>query len=246
MTDRSRNKPLPLYLSAPHACSYLPNRLSSTLFTDPEQAMDAARYAELLSFGFRRSGRMVYSPRCENCHQCVSVRIPVADFRPRRWQRRILRANQDVESIVCPASFEREHYTLYQRYTAARHGDGEMASATPADYMAFLRADWCDTQFIEFRSGGRLLAVAVTDVLDIGLSAVYTFFDPAEQARSLGTYAILQQIVRARDLGLPHHYLGYWIRDSRKMAYKTRFRPLELWREGAWQRIEAGDESVPT
>lgn len=235
---RASDRALALYLSAPHACSYLPDRLSSTLFTDPDDAMTAARYAELISFGFRRSGRMVYAPRCEDCRQCVSVRIPVDAFALRRSHRRILRANDDVTTIEHAAGFHDEHYALYQRYTTARHGDGDMASATPDQYMAFLNADWCDTRFLELRSASKLLGVAVTDRLANGLSAVYTFFDPALPERSLGTLAILKQIEWANALNLPHLYLGYWIRDSHKMAYKARFRPLELWRSGNWQRFE--------
>jgi arginine-tRNA-protein transferase len=228
---------LPLYLSAPHDCSYLPDRLSSTLFADPEQAMDMATYSELLHYGFRRSGRMVYAPRCEDCSQCVSVRVPVDDFSPRRAQRRVLQANTDIEMRAHPARFNPQHYALYQRYTEARHQDGDMANASPEAYLGFLRADWCETAFFEFLLDGRTVAVAVTDRPADGLSAVYTFFEPSLSSRSLGTLAILRQIAHARSLGLPYLYLGYWIRDSRKMAYKTDFRPIELWREGRWERL---------
>ena len=239
---KSAGRSLPLYLSAPHACSYLPDRQSSTLFTDPNEAMDPTVYGELLRFGFRRSGRMIYAPRCEHCSQCVSVRIPVTDFEPRRSYRRVLRANADIRLREHPATFNDEHYALYRAYTAQRHEDGEMASATPAEYLGFLSAEWCDTMFLEFRLEGRLVATAVTDVLDDALSAVYTFFDPALNSRSLGTFAILKQIEWARTQGLLHLYLGYWIRDSRKMAYKARFRPLEIWRDGRWQRFAQGEE----
>jgi arginine-tRNA-protein transferase len=232
---------LPLYLSAPHPCSYLPARQSSTLFTDPEQGMDMPTYTQLLHHGFRRSGRMVYAPRCEHCNQCLSVRVPVSDFRPNRSQRRVRRGNRDVEIHEGPARFDPRHYALYQRYTAVRHEDGDMAHASPADYLGFLRADWCETRFLEFLVGERLVAVAVTDVTQDGLSAVYTFFEPELAGRSLGTFAILSQIEQARALGLPYLYLGYWIRESRKMAYKAQFRPLELWHDGRWQRYGPGD-----
>lgn len=235
---------LPLYLSAPHACSYLPGRLSSTLFADPQQPMDMDTYSELLHFGFRRSGRMVYAPRCEHCSQCVSVRLPVDDFAPRRAQRRVLKANHDIEIRERPARFDPDQYALYQRYTRARHRGGDMADATPAEYMGFLRADWCDTSFLEFRMGGALVAVAITDLPRDGLSAVYTFFEPELASRSLGTFAILSQIELTRRRGLPYLYLGYWIHDSRKMAYKAAFRPIELWREGRWQRF-GPDEPLP-
>jgi arginine-tRNA-protein transferase len=235
------NRHVALYLSAPHACSYLQDRQSSTLFTDPAQPMDMPTYTQLLQHGFRRSGSMVYAPRCEHCTQCLSVRIPVDDFVARRIHRRILRANQDIEVREAPAEFDPVHYALYRQYTAARHEDGDMADASPDDYLGFLRADWCDTRFLEFRIGGRVVAVAVTDLPEDGLSAVYTFFDPGLAARSLGTLAILTQIERTRALGLPHLYLGYWIRDSRKMAYKAGFRPLELWHGARWRRFGPGD-----
>jgi len=235
------NRHLPLYLSAPHACSYLPGRLSSTLFTDPEQPMDMQTYTQLLHHGFRRSGRMVYAPRCEHCGQCLSVRIPVDTFTPRRIHRRVLQANLDISLRERPSGFDPRHYALYQRYTAVRHEDGDMADASPAEYRSFLCADWCETRFIEFLLGDRLVAVAVTDLPQDGLSAVYTFFDPGLAARSLGTLAILRQIELARRLGLPYLYLGYWIRDSRKMSYKAQFRPLELWHGARWQRFAAGD-----
>ena len=239
---KSAGRSLPLYLSAPHACSYLPDRQSSTLFTDPNVVMDPAVYGELLKYGFRRSGRLIYAPRCEHCSQCVSVRIPVADFTPRRVHRRVLQSNSDVHLRERPAAFEDEHYALYRAYTAQRHEDGEMASASPTEYLGFLTAEWCETVFLEFRLAGRLVAAAVTDPLDDALSAVYTYFDATLGRRSLGTLAILKQIEWARAQGLPHLYLGYWIRDSPKMAYKAHYRPLEIWRDGHWQRFAPGEE----
>lgn len=235
---------LPLFLSAPHACSYLPDRLSSTLFVDPGAEMDMASYSELLRYGFRRSGALVYAPRCEHCQQCVSVRIPVQDFEPRRIHRRILRRNHALVMEERPVGFDPEAFALYKRYTRARHEDGEMANASPGGYMSFLTADWCRTRFLTFHLAGRLVAVAVTDEAEDGLSAVYTYFEPELSARSLGTSAILHQIELARALGLPYLYLGYWIRDSRKMAYKIDFRPIELWRNGRWQRLSGGEDPM--
>jgi arginine-tRNA-protein transferase len=170
----------------------------------------------------------------------MSVRIPVADFSPRRSQRRILRANCDVTLCACPDRFDDEHFALYRAYTAARHEDGDMAQASPKEYLSFLTADWCDTVFYELRENDQLLGVAVTDRVDNGLSAVYTFFDPMQQRRSLGTLAILLQIEQARVEGRDYLYLGYWIRDSPKMAYKSGFRPLEIWYDGRWQAVAAG------
>jgi arginine-tRNA-protein transferase len=236
-----RQRRLPLYLSAPHACSYLDDRVSSTLFADPAGDMDMATYSQLLQHGFRRSGRIVYAPRCESCRQCISVRVPVRGFKPKRIHRRVLRANADITTHLRPPRFDPEHYALYKRYTSTRHHDGEMANASPDTYLDFLRCDWCDTAFIEFRLAEQLVAVAATDLPDDGLSAVYTFFDPALASRSLGTFAILHQIETARRRGLDYVYLGYWIRDSRKMQYKAGFRPLELWFDGRWQTVGATD-----
>lgn len=235
------DRQLPLYLSTPHACSYLPDQRASTLFADPDQPMDMATYSELLRYGFRRSGRMVYAPRCEECKQCVSVRVPVDEFTPRRSQRRILRANADIQVREHRAGYNPEHYELYRRYTGKRHSDGDMADASAVEYLGFLRAAWSRTVFLEFRLDRQLVAVAATDLPEDGMSAVYTFFDPKIAARSLGTFAILTQIERTRALGQPYLYLGYWVRDSQKMAYKVNFRPIELWRDGGWRRFEAGD-----
>jgi arginine-tRNA-protein transferase len=227
---------IPLYLSAPHPCSYLDGQQANTLFADPEGPMDMPTYSELLRFGFRRSGRMVYAPRCEFCSQCVSVRIPVADFAPTRSQRRVAAANTEVEIVSKAAIYDPRHFALYQRYTRARHCDGEMADASPQEYLGFLRASWSDTRFVELLLDDRLVGVAVTDVAEDGLSAVYTFFEPELPKRSLGTLAILRQIELAQSMEIPYLYLGYWIADSPKMAYKTRFRPIERWIDGQWRR----------
>lgn len=227
---------LPLYLSAPHPCSYLEDRQASTLFADPNGPMDMATYGELLRFGFRRSGRMVYAPRCEFCSQCVSVRVPVVEFSPNRSQRRVAAANADIEIRVKGPAFNPAQFALYQRYTQARHHDGDMAQASPDEYMGFLDAPWSNTRFVELTMNQTLVGVAVTDITEDGLSAVYTYFEPDLAKRSLGTLAILRQIELARSMGLPYLYLGYWIADSPKMAYKARFRPIERWHDGRWQR----------
>ena len=238
---RNTGSNIPLYLSAPHPCNYLPGQTSSTLFVDPDAPMDMATYSELLHYGFRRSGKLVYAPRCETCSQCVSVRVPVDEFVARRTHRRVRALNTDVEVREHPAGFNPRHYALYQRYTRARHRDGGMADASTADYLGFLLAPWCNTKLLEFFVGDQLVAVAVTDLPSDGMSAVYTFFEPGMSARSLGTYAILEQIERTRAAGLPYLYLGYWIRDSRKMTYKSGFRPIELWRDGRWRRFGPDD-----
>lgn len=236
----SANSSLALYLSAPQPCSYLDQQLSSSLFLDPQAAIDMPTYSRLLQHGFRRSGSLVYRPRCADCAQCQSVRIPVADFVQRRRHRRTLAANAQVQVISGNARFQDEHYRLYQRYTRTRHTGGSMAESSEQEYLAFLTADWCDTLFVEFREAGKLLGVAVTDQAGDGLSAVYTFFDPELASRSLGTFSVLAQLQLARQLGLPYLYLGYWIRDSAKMRYKADYRPIEIFRNERWHRYEQG------
>ncbi|RMG34244.1 MAG: arginyltransferase [Gammaproteobacteria bacterium] len=233
---------LPLYLSAPQPCSYLAGEYSQSLFIDPEMPMTVALYSQLVRQGFRRSGGMVYRPHCLQCRQCLSARIPVADFQPRRRHRRTLRANRALRLVPTEARFREEHFRLYQRYTASRHAGGSMADSEPSEYQDFLITDWCDTHFLEFREDHRLLGVAVTDQLRDGLSAVYTFFDPDLPSRSLGTWGILAQLDLCRQLQLPYLYLGYWVRDCAKMRYKADFRPLELFSQNRWCRFEQGEQ----
>jgi arginine-tRNA-protein transferase len=231
---------LMLYQSPPHPCSYLDGRSASSVFIDPEAQLGPDSYGMLLNLGFRRSGTHVYRPQCPDCQACMSARIPVADFQPRRSQRRTLQANADLQLHITQPRFDPEHYALYQAYTGQRHDDGEMARASTDEYRDFLIADWCQTEFMEFRLAGRLVALAVTDRVPDGLSAVYTFFDPGLAARSLGVFAVLSQIRRASELGLPYLYLGYWIGNCRKMRYKADYRPLQLLLDGRWQTFAPG------
>ena len=234
---------LPLYLSAPSECGYLPGRSSRSLFVDPDARMTVQLYSQLIHKGFRRSGGVVYRPECDGCSQCLSARVPVARFHMRRRFQRVLKANRDLELVQRSASFTASHYALYRRYLGSRHADSGMAGSSPADYSSFLISAWSDTHFLEIRRQERLMGVAVTDQVLDGLSAVYTFFDPDEPQRSLGTYAILAQLELCRRLGLPYLYLGYWIRDCGKMRYKADFRPLQLFSEGDWREFGA-DEAI--
>jgi arginyl-tRNA--protein-N-Asp/Glu arginylyltransferase len=233
-----------LYQSPPHPCGYLEGRTASSVFVDPDAELDPSAYGALLNQGFRRSGTHVYRPACPECQACVAARIPVDAFEPRRSQRRTWKANQDLTTKITLGRFDEEHFALYQAYTAQRHEDGEMAKVSAEEYHDFLVADWCATQFLEVRLDGRLVAVAVTDRVPKGLSALYTFFDPALKERSLGVFAILRQIDWARSEGLPYVYLGYWIGNCRKMAYKEQYRPLELLVGRRWQRF-AADQPLP-
>jgi len=234
---------LALYLTAEHPCSYLDGLRARTLFVDPLARLDPGTYQALVDQGFRRSGSHVYRPACQGCARCVPVRIPVKDFQPNRSQRRNWQLNApELRLVDTPAAFDTAHFSLYLHYLASRHPDGTMAGDTSIEsYRRFLVEPWGgETHFLELRLGDRLAGVAVTDRLVHGLSAVYTFFDPALAWRAPGTFAVLAQIETARRLGLPYLYLGYWIGACRKMAYKDRFRPIEAWDGRRWQRFAKG------
>jgi len=235
---------LPLYLTNDHPCSYLGDKQARTLFVDPLARIDGDRYGDLLQHGFRRSGTHVYRPACRHCQRCIPVRLPVETFRADRSQRRNLRLNrQAVQIIKRPAMLDAEHYRLYADYVRSRHPDGSMAEEISVDsYYRFLVEPWGgESLFLELRLDGRLLAVAVTDVVPDGLSAVYTFFDPARADRAPGTFGVLSQIDCARRRGLDYLYLGYWIKESHKMRYKDRFRPIEAWNGHQWQSFGKGE-----
>ncbi len=229
---------LAFYATPEHPCSYLASRTARTLFADPSVRLDNHIYSRLTLYGFRRSGRHIYRPSCPACDSCVPVRIPVREFRPNRSQRRAWARNQDMTVVALEPVFRQAQFDLYRRYVAARHPGGGMDSADPAQYLEFLTSDWSDTIFYEFRLQERLVAVAVTDRLEHGLSAVYTYFDPQLPRRSIGTFAVLCQIEECRRQELECLYLGYWIQESPKMAYKAGFWPLEQFREGSWLRLK--------
>lgn len=228
---------LAFYLSRPHACNYFPEREAIMLVADPDAAVDGDMYSELIQFGFRRSGQLVYRPRCENCRDCLPSRIPVADFRASRSQRRAWKANRDLRCTAYRGRPTDEHFELYQRYINGRHPACGMDDFDSEHFENFLLSPNIETVFYEFRLDGRLLAVAVADMLKQGVSAVYTFFDPMESRRGLGVYTILWQIEAARELELPFVFLGYWLKECAKMSYKSRYRPLEVLRDGGWQVI---------
>ncbi len=223
-----------LYLSMPHPCSYLDGRMSTILFVDPQRVLSQGEYGALVRQGFRRSGDLVYRPHCQGCRACVAVRVPVREFSPTRSQRRVWRRNRDIEIVEKPACFEAEHFELYRRYQAGRHPDSGMNDADPQKYFGFLTSCQVDTMFFELRLQGRLLGVAVADLLPHGLSAVYTFYDPDLPQRGLGVHAVLWEIAETARRGLDYLYLGYWIAESPKMSYKTNYRPVEALQAGHW------------
>ena len=224
------------FFSTPaHACSYLEDHQATTLFVDPHARITPALYSDLTRMGFRRSGDYLYRPHCGPCQACIPARVRVTDFTPNRSQRRIIKRNQDLRVEVVEPRFTNELYQLYSRYIERRHGDGDMFPPSQEQFASFLMSSWSETRFCCFRDqDDQLLAVAVMDQLADGLSAVYTFYEPNLPELSLGTYAILWQIAHCRDKGLPHLYLGYWIRRCRKMRYKEAFQPLELLRQDVW------------
>ena len=234
---RIETAPLQFYVTPPEPCPYLADRQMMSVFADPRAEMDAGVYGQLAQAGFRRSGRHVYRHQCPGCNACVAVRVPVERYRANRAQRRVWRRNEDLTVHCAPVAPREEHFELYRRYVDTRHAGGGMDNPSPREYWRFISSEWSDTDLVEFRAGGRLVCVAVCDRLPDGLSAVYTYFDPDESARSPGTHAILWQIAEARRLGLPHVYLGYWIAESPKMAYKADFRPAEGLRDGIWETL---------
>jgi arginine-tRNA-protein transferase len=228
---------LKFYATQPHPCSYLPDEQATTLFLDPSQPMDVEVYAQLSTLGFRRSGDHLYRPHCQSCQACIPARIPADQFTPTRQQRKILKRNSDLDVRAVTPCFTEEYYDLYLRYIETRHADGDMYPPSREQFSTFLVSELTFSRFIEFRLDGQLLAIAVTDVLPNGLSAVYTFFDPAYEQRSLGRFAILWQISEAARQGLDALYLGYWIKNCRKMSYKTQYRPIELLVNQRWTAI---------
>ena len=229
---------LNFFASAPEPCSYLDNRKSVSAFANPHMDMDMKTYNELIQHGFRRSGSYIYRPHCPSCQECISVRIPVRKQRYSRNEQRVIRRNSDLQISVSPGRYRDEHFDLYRRYINSRHNDGSMANPSKSDYHRFLICDWTDTLFFEYRLNRILVAVAVCDLTDSGLSAVYTFFDPDYADRSPGHFAILNQIHETRLRDLDYLYLGYWIRDCSKMSYKRRYKPLEAFVNDQWVALD--------
>ncbi len=217
-----------LFQTLPQACGYWSGRTAVNLVLDPAHPALDALYAQALAHGFRRAGSHVYRPRCPRCNACVACRIALARFRPDRSQRRCLVRNAGVELLDAEPGFTPERWALYQRYQKLRHPGGGMDEGTAEDFREFLSAGWSRTRLLELREGGRLLAVAATDLAGEALSAVYTWYDPDCAQRGLGTLAILRQIGYGRALGLNYLYLGYWIARHPRMDYKRRFRPEAL------------------
>jgi len=248
VTQHSRNTPQ-FYLTAPSPCPYLPGQEERKVFTHLVGER-ASELNDLLTHGgFRRSQSIAYRPACETCRACISVRVVADDFRPTRSMRRTLERNGDIVGEMRVAAPTSEQYLVFRSYLDARHRDGGMADMTVLDYAMMVEDSHVETRMVEYRrrggesavdgrGTGELLAVALTDVLSDGLSMVYSFFDSDEERRSLGTFMILDHISRARRMGLPYVYLGYWVQGSRKMDYKGRFLPQQRLTPDGWKRVE--------
>jgi leucyl-tRNA---protein transferase len=238
---------LQFYATTPYSCGYLPNLAAQSLIATPQHLINAKTYSDLIQLGFRRSGKFVYRPHCEHCHACIPVRIPVAQFKPNRSQQRTLKKHHMLQVSVHPLEFQEEHYALYTAYQATRH-ESNAEDETMEQYRNFLVQSNVKSMLVEFRQNEVLKIVSIVDIVEDGISAVYTFYDssvqtPADKSNSYGTYSILWLMEWCRMLQLPYLYLGYWIKDSKKMAYKQNFQPQEVFMNNEWQLLSPASQS---
>lgn len=233
---------LQFYLTAPYPCSYLADREARSQVATPSFLITPQVYSELVQNGFRRSGTFTYRPRCDTCRECVPVRVEIAGFSANRSQRRSWKQHLGLDVSLHALKDGAEHFALYQRYQHTRHPNGDMDNDDQEQYRSFLLQSQVESMMVEFRERGALRMVSIVDVLDDGLSSVYTFYEPDIKGSSFGTFNVLWQIELCRKLQLPYLYLGYWIERSQKMAYKANFQPLQGLQHGVWQPLK---NSIP-
>ena len=232
------HNPIKLYETVIDDCPYIKGERSASILVDPEHKVDENLFGLLSRSGFRRSGEMLYTPKCPSCKACVSVRIPVDEFFASRSQKRIWKKNLDLNIDIEEVSFKENHFDLYLKYQRARHPESSMCDEDPAKYVAFIKSEFSRSRFLSLSLKDKLIGVSVVDQFKGGISAVYTFFDPEYSNRSLGNYAILYMIKLARVRNIPYVYLGYWIGESQKMNYKRHFRPLEGYINREWVKLD--------
>ncbi len=231
---------LQFYVTTPYACGYLPNQLAQSLIATPHYLVESNVYSSLISQGFRRSGKFAYRPHCENCNACIAVRLVLDQFTPTRSQKRAYKLHANLNARVLPLGFQQQHFELYTSYQKLRHADEALSQQTEIDtdaeqYRQFLCKSNVESLMIEFSDAtGAIKIVSVVDMVSDGVSAVYTFYDALETKASFGTYSIMWLAEWTKMLGLPYLYLGYWIEDSKKMAYKQQFKPLQKLLNGEW------------
>lgn len=232
---------LQFYATAPYSCSYLSDRIARSQVATPAHLINADLYGELVSNGFRRSGMYTYRPYCDGCKACTACRVNIQQFAPKRYQKRAFKKHQGLQAKVGHLAYIQEHYELYMSYQKDRHAGGGMDSDDQDQYQQFLLQSKVNTRLVEFRDGpndpepGKLRIVSIIDIIQDGLSSVYTFFDTSVENASYGTYCIMWQLEQAKKLNLPYLYLGYLIKESPKMAYKSEFEPLEILVDDHWQ-----------
>ncbi|GGE37151.1 putative arginyl-tRNA--protein transferase [Marinicauda pacifica] len=247
MTHPFKTNQLPFFLTAPAPCPYLPGEMERKVFTKMETSDGAALNDALTHVGFRRSQSILYRPACERCAACKSARIPVSEVKLSRSQRRIVKRNRGLIRSSAPAQATPELYALLSRYLDARHGDGDMAGMDFFEFASMVEDGAQSTSIAEYRDAdGFLMAAALIDELSDGFSMVYSFFDPDLVRYSLGSFMILDHIERAREAGLDHIYLGYWVPGSPKMHYKAAFQPLEILEPAGWRRLTDAERQVKT
>jgi leucyl-tRNA---protein transferase len=228
------------FITAPSPCPYLQGRVERKVFTHLVGQDARSLNTQLSQGGFRRSQNIAYRPACDGCAACVSVRVPVNTFEMRKSFRRNCRINADIEGCVVKSQATGEHYSLFRSYIDTRHSDGGMADMTVLDFSAMVDDNFVDSRLVEYRvrseaeEKGRLVGAVLIDILGDGISMIYSFYDPDEADRGLGTFMILDNLARVKRLGLPYLYLGYWVRGSRKMDYKSRFLPQERLTAEGW------------